>query len=157
MIRRALSLLCLCLAVHPSRGEELTDMRAVDGRCEASSHIAEGPIGADLTKRQSRFFCDMMAVMAFGANKDHTLIQFLQKQAHHGQIIGYAGLMAPGQNILIVDHVYLKEGEPTQVTEGYCKFFYQATRISGVSCGAKIDEDGRRTVPIITFEASPGQ
>jgi hypothetical protein len=63
MIRRALSLLCLCLAVHPSRSEEMTDMRAVDGRCEASSHIAEGPIGADLTKRQSRFFCNTTAVM----------------------------------------------------------------------------------------------
>lgn len=125
--------------------------------CDRTSHIAEGQIGSDLTKRQSRFYCDAMMLATFGPSKNHTLVQFTEKEAHHGQIIGYAGMMVPGQNILIVDHVYLTQNEQTPVTEGYCKFFYTATRLSGVACGAKVDEGSRRTVPLISFKVAPGQ
>src|SRR5512147_776461 len=41
-----------------------SDVQIVDGTCDSSSHTAEGPIGADLTKRRSRFYCDS-AVIAF--------------------------------------------------------------------------------------------
>lgn len=150
-----------CIAVLSfamlSSAEELREMRMINGVCEPSSHIAEGPIGADLTKRQSRFFCDAAIIGFFGRSKTHTLVQFSEKGSHHGQIIGYAGDMPEGQNILTVDHVYLTQAVATPVTEGYCKFFYKATRLSGISCGAKIDEGNRRTVPIIAFDVTPQQ
>jgi hypothetical protein len=98
-----------------------------------------------------------MTLATFGAAKDHTLVQFVQKEAYHGQIIGFAGMMVAGQNILSVDRVYLSQGVSTPVNEGYCKFFYKATRLSSISCGAKIDEGNRRTVPIIAFEVAAGQ
>jgi hypothetical protein len=48
----------------------------VDGRCASSSHVAEGPLGADLTKRQSRFYCDSAVITFFADYKGHVMVQF---------------------------------------------------------------------------------
>jgi hypothetical protein len=52
------------------------DLTVVKGQCTPESHIAEGAIGEDLTKRQSRFFCDSAVVSVFSDNPKHVMIQF---------------------------------------------------------------------------------
>ena len=137
--------------------EELQDVQVIRGTCKSESHVAEGQIGEDLTKKQSRFFCNTAVIAFFDATQTHVMIQFAQKESHHGQILGFAGNMESGGQILDVDHVYFAPGQATPVTEGFCKFFFTGKHMSAISCGAKVDEGQRRTVPVITFQALPGQ
>jgi hypothetical protein len=139
-------------------GARADDTRAIKGQCRPGSHIAEGKIGDDLTKHQSRFFCDAAVVTVFSDNPKHVLIQFADSKSNHARQIGYAGLMQD-EEILAVRDVYLEAGRRTPVVEGYCKLFFEAKTmektISGFACGAKIDEADRRTVPVVSFEAMP--
>jgi hypothetical protein len=132
-------------------------VQIVSGTCGKESHIAEGQVGEDLTKRQSRFFCDS-AVIAFLDNiNKHVMIQFTQNESHHSPIIGFAGNMEKNGQIMDVDRVYLEPGRATKVTDSACKFFFSRKHMSSIFCGAKTDEGRRRTVAIVAFVAAPGQ
>jgi predicted aspartyl protease len=73
--------------------EPNSQFQFLDGTCAPSSHIAEGPLGTDLTKRQSRFYCNLATIILFDNYKGHVLVQFGQKESSHGQIIiGFGGL-----------------------------------------------------------------
>jgi len=133
------------------------DIDVVTGSCEPSSHIAEGPIGADLTKRQSKFFCNSAAIMFFPDYKGHVMIQFAQKEAHHRSILGFSGRLEPDGIMMQIEHVYLEQGKATTASDGACKFFFKDKHISSIFCGAKIDETGRRTSAIVVFDAVSGQ
>jgi hypothetical protein len=95
--------------------------------------------------------------MFFHDYKGHVLINFLQKESHHGQILGFAGRVEENGIMMSVDHVYLTVGQATTVSEGSCKFFFKNHHISGIFCGMKVDETGRRTTAIVAFDAAPGQ
>lgn len=136
---------------------ELTDVQIVKGICTAQSHIAEGNIGEDLTKRRSRFYCDSAVISFFDNDSKHIMIQFAESASHHSQPIGFAGLMESNGLILDVQNVYLQTGQPIPATDGACKFFFKNKHMTAVTCGSKIDEEGCRTVPVIVFEANPGQ
>jgi hypothetical protein len=69
------------------------DTTIVKGQCSPESHIAEGAIGEDLTKRQSRFFCDAAVITLFSDNSKHIMIQFAESKSSHLRQIGYAGMM----------------------------------------------------------------
>lgn len=125
--------------------------KIVDGICEDGSHIAEGPIGADLSSRRTRFFCDTLVMWRIGDGK--ILMQFAEKGAVHGRILGFAGRM-DSPAMMQVDHIYLEDGSPTVANDGVCKFFFEGTqKITSVMCAAKADEEGRRTVPVVVFKA----
>jgi hypothetical protein len=126
------------------------------GKCTPESHIAEGTIGEDLTKLESRFFCDSAVITFLGDAPNHVLIQFADSRSLHGRQIGFAGTRDDEQ-IIIVHSVYLETGRPTAVVEGACKFFRKGKDISALFCAAKIDEGVRRTVPLVAFDvALPG-
>jgi hypothetical protein len=57
------------------------ELTVVKGQCTPGSHIAEGAIGEDLTKRQSRFFCDSAVVSVFSDNPKHVMIVFADSRA----------------------------------------------------------------------------
>ena len=82
------------------------------------------------------------------------LVQFVEKEAHHAPIIGFAGRL-DDENMMNVEHVYLGAGggKPITVSEGYCKFDVKDRKVSSIVCGMKVDETGRRTVAVIGFEA----
>ena len=65
----------VCLPIS-GRAAQPSDIHVVNGTCAPSSHTAEGPIGSDLTKQQSRFYCDMAVIMFFDDYKGHLMIQF---------------------------------------------------------------------------------
>lgn len=136
-------------------GVTLADsLEGIDGTCSPDSHMAEGPIDSDLTQRQSRFFCDFAAITHYSDYYWHLLVQFTEKEANHAQIIGFAGRL-DDENIMKVEHVYLGEGggKPITVSDGYCKFFVKGQKLSGIACGMKVDETGRRTVAVVGFDA----
>jgi hypothetical protein len=142
------------LALTPV-GVTLADsLELIDGICSPESHMAEGPIDSDLTQRQSRFFCDAASITHYSDHKGHILVQFVEKEANHPQIVGFAGRL-DDENIMKVEHVYLGAGggKPITVSEGYCKFFVKNQKVSSIVCGMKVDETGRRTVAVIGFEA----
>jgi hypothetical protein len=133
------------------------DTQFVAGKCSATSHTAEGPIGSDLTKRQSRFYCDSAVITSLDDYPGHVVINFLEKRANHSTPLGFAGRVDSSGQILQVEHVYLQSGVQTTVSEGYCKFFFKRRHMTGIVCGMKVDEIGRRTTAIIAFDAAPGQ
>lgn len=141
------------LALVPSSAVA-DDTHILKGQCGPESHVAEGAIGEDLTKHQSRFFCDAAVITFFSDKPKHVMVQFADSKSNHARQIGYAGTMDDAE-ILVVSSVYLETGRATPVVEGYCKFFFKAKDISGISCGAKIDEGDRRTVPVVSFDADP--
>lgn len=133
------------------------NINIVAGSCAPSSHIAEGPIGTDLTKMQSRFFCNTAAITFFPDYKGHVMTQFIQKEAHHGPSLGFAGRLDSDGVIMQVEKIYFGQSGPTTVSGGICKFFFKGKHMSGVFCGANVDETGRRTVAFIAFDPAPGQ
>ena len=147
--------------VQPRENRQFTakvsNIQIVSGECAPSSHTAEGPLGTDLTKRQSRFYCDSAVITFFDDHKGHVLIQFAQKQAHHTPILGFAGRIEDDGVMMPVEGVYLTVGQRTTVSEGWCKFFFKNRNMSEIACGMKVDETGRRTTAIVAFSASPGQ
>ncbi len=146
------------IAIWFSQGHaSAKDPQLVAGRCEASSHTAEGPIGSDLTKRQSRFYCDTAVIIFLDDRPGHVLIQFVEKKSHSSSPLGFGGKIDGDGQIIQVEHAYLQPGKPIAVSEGYCKFFFQNQKMNGIACGMKLDEAGRRTTAIVGFTASPGQ
>jgi hypothetical protein len=47
--------------------------------------------------------------------------------------------------------------EAIAVDEEVCKFFFKSRQLSGIFCGIKIYEAGRRTVASVSFTVDPGQ
>jgi hypothetical protein len=139
------------------RATQPSNIQIVNGMCAPSSHTAEGPLGADLTKRQSRFFCDSAILMFFDDYKGHVLIQFVEKESHHSPMLGFSGKVEDDGIMMPIDHIYLTVGTPTTVSDGACKFFFKNHHISGIFCGAAVDETGRRTTAIVVFNAAPRQ
>jgi hypothetical protein len=139
------------------RTAQAWDIQMVSGICDPSSHTAEGPLGADLTKRQSRFYCNSAMITLFDDYKGHMMILFVQKESHHGPILGFAGKVEADGVFMSVDHVYLTAGSRTTVSDGACKFFFKHRHMSSIVCGMKVDETGRRTTAIVVFNAAPRQ
>lgn len=145
-------LLALAIATIPAVcPAQQNTTKLIDGSCGKESHIAEGPIGADLTERRSRFFCDALSMSDLGGGK--FLMQFAEKRAARGPILAFVGHMdSPAQ--ISVERVYFQPGEPVASNEGICKFFFDGRqRITSVMCAAKVDEADRRTVPVVVFNA----
>lgn len=140
----------------------VSNIQVVNGICSSSSNTAEGPLGSDLTKRQSRFYCDSAAITFFDDYEGHVLIDFSQKESHHSPILGFAGRIetrepTDGGTMMQVYSVYLGTGEATTASDGWCKLFFKNQQLSGIGCGIKVDETGRRTVAIVSFDVTPGQ
>jgi len=133
------------------------DTQILQGACDASSHTAEGPLGADLTKRQSRFLCDSAVITFLDDHNSHLLIQFSEHAAVHAPILGFAGQVEADGIMMPVDHVYFEPGKAASVSDGWCKFFFEARHMTNIVCGVKADEAGRRTVAVVVFNAAPGQ
>ena len=133
-----------------------SDIQVVKGECESQSHIAEGNIGENLTKRRSRFYCDSAVISFFDPKKEHIMVQFAESKSHNNNQLGFSGLMEADGQIMDVKTVYLGERR-VRVSEGNCKFFFKNKELNGIACGAPVDEEGRRTVPVVNFAASPGQ
>lgn len=149
-MRLALALM-LSLACSSASAVGFDDLEVVKGRCSPKSHIAEGRVGTDLTKNQSRFFCDAVAIVPINGNPRHVLLTFSESKSHTRPQIGYAGLMVDDEMIQ-VQRIYLQSGVAIPADDGACKIFRKGGRISGIACGAKVDQGGRRTVPIVAFE-----
>jgi len=125
----------------------------VSGTCNPISHTAEGKIGADLKKHRSQVYCDTAVITPLGDYRGHLLVQFSEKEPHHAPPLGFAGRMEP-KDTMQVEHVYLQPGIPTTVSDGECQFFWSddRKRLIGISCGMKLDKDGRRTVAFVAFD-----
>ena len=136
---------------------EAADTQIIKGRCTAQSHVAEGRIQDDLTKRQSRFFCDAAVITVFDNNPNHVMVQFADSKSHHGRQIGFARIMESDGQILNVANVYLEPATPTPAISGFCKFFFEGKHMHSIACGARIEEGDRATVPVVTFEAAQEQ
>lgn len=128
----------------------------VKGKCTAKSHISEGPIGSDLTKRQSRFFCDTAIIAFFDNTNSHVMVTFVESKSHTNKQLGFSGLMDSDGQILNVENVYIgQDNHP--VDQGHCKFFFKKRKLDGIACGAPIDQGERRTVPVVIFNAAKNQ
>lgn len=115
-------------------------------------------MGADLTKRQSRFFCDSVVIMFFRHDPGHVLVQFAEKRSNTNTPIGFGGLLAKDGIMMDVRTLYLPTGAPPAIADdGACKFSFKNKHMEGLFCGAVVDRDGRRTVADIVFDADPGQ
>jgi hypothetical protein len=155
-VKYGISIAVLLVAlVLPRSDSAADDTTLVKGKCAPQSYIAEGAISEDLTKRQSRFFCDSAVVTSFSDNPRHVMVQFAEFKSTLVRILAYAGMM-DNPEIMTVSKVYLEPGKSSPVVDGHCKFFFKEKRISGIACGGMIiDESGRRIVPIVAFNADP--
>ena len=113
----------------------------------------ESPVGSDLTKGQSRFFCDMAILAFFDDSGRHVMVTFAEKSGADDRIVGFAGMIDDDGQIMSVHHVYLGQ-DVHAVQEGYCRFFFEKGDMKSVACGTPVDCGSQRTVPVVVFEAS---
>jgi hypothetical protein len=133
------------------------DVQIVRGSCSRTSHTSEGPTGSDLTKKQSRFFCNSAVISFFDDHNDRVMVQFSEKESHRINILGFAGRIAPNGIMMNVTRVYFTPSVPTEVDDGTCKFFFKGKNMTGIFCGARVDENSRRSVAIVAFDADQSQ
>ncbi|WP_241331156.1 hypothetical protein [Burkholderia cenocepacia] len=144
-------IVAIAIALPAVCGAQDADTKLVAGSCESGSHVAEGPVGADLTSRHARYFCDSLAVSQLGDGK--LLMQFAEKGAAHGRILGFAGRM-DSPATMKVERVYFEPANPVMPNDGVCKFFFNGRqKVTSVMCAAQVDEGNRRTVPVVVFKA----
>ena len=124
----------------------------ISGACNSDSHLAEGPIGSDLTKLQSQFFCDNAVIRYFDDYRGHLLVQFVERGSSHPRILGFAGRLG-ADKIMQVENVYIgNDGTPSTVSDGYCQFNLKSQTNITIMCAMKLDEVGRRTIAVVDFE-----
>lgn len=140
-----------------TRSVSADDLQIVKGTCTDGSHIAEGAITEDLSKRRSRFFCDAAVIKFFSDNPNHVMVQFAESKSQYSQPLGFAGLMEEGGQILDVSKVYLHPGEASPVVSGACKFFFNGKHMQSIVCGSRVEADNRAIAPVVVFTAASGQ
>lgn len=143
------TLLLICFALGGTLSAQKVSI--LQGNCAKASSIAEGAIGTDLSQRQSQFFCDVATITHF--DNSRVLISFSLKGSHHSPNISFAGV-PNNDGAVDVDRVYFSSKDPTAASEGLCKIFRENDKITGIGCGAKVDEGHMRTVPIIAFDVT---
>lgn len=151
--RRLPALVLAGLAVTTGAAAEMKNVTFSVGACSGESHVANGPIGAigaDLTKRQSRFACDAMIQAGFDDDPKRVMLQFLATKDKQSRPLAFAGRMVD-RDTMNVDGVYFETGKRTPVDEGACRFFRDQPG-EQIACGARIDKDGVRTVAIVGFK-----
>ena len=149
-VRVLIAALLLGGLIVPADAQDLSSTQIYNGQCTTLSHIAEGGVNEDLTKRRSRYFCDTAVISILDDNLNRVMVQFSEKRSHHGQPIAFAGIRV-GRD-LKVERVYLTPGTPIFVTEGTCSFFFDKDRLSDAVCGAEIIEEDRKTVVVAIFK-----
>jgi len=128
-------------------------VQTLSGLCGPDSRITEGPADVDLRERRSRFLCDSAAISFSRITDGRVMIQFSERGRETMSILGFAG-RASGDDLVEIDSVYLGT-ELLTPQEGMCKLFYDENfQVTGASCGARIEGNGRVTVPIVAFERS---
>lgn len=153
MRRLLLVLSALAVFCPPAIAGVPNNIKIYKGACADTSHIAEGPVGADLTKLQSRFICDTMVVNGFEGDPNHVMFSFLQAKSNHARQLAFAGVKTDSV-ITNVDAVYLETNKRTPIDDGACKFFETNGVRTTVVCMAKVDEGNQRTVAIVSFNIS---
>ncbi|MDZ4371892.1 MAG: hypothetical protein U1C74_10765 [Phenylobacterium sp.] len=136
---------------------DLSKVRVLDGKCHRDSHLAQGPKGSDLRKRQSAFFCDSMVVTF---NGPAVLIQFSEKRSRHQSPIGFSGGF-DSDDYMTLERVYLNSGKPLRPRDGGCKLFFRKpaaqsslSDLTGIVCVGVVDEGDWRTVPLVRFDVT---
>lgn len=127
---------------------------AVNGHCAANSHIARGPVDADLTKLEKPYRCDI-ALIAQYDNHTRVLIQFGDRHGAANSILGFAGVVLPDGEMVKVQRVYLVPKVATEPEDGWCRLFFKGKKMTGITCGARIVQHGRATVPVVAFDMPP--
>lgn len=150
-------------AAHTATAQTGQTLPPVSGVCDASSFIAEGPVGSDLTKQRSRFFCDSVVITFFDDAKGHIMLQFSQKNANGFRILGFAGhadAKDEGQidrKIVLLDTFYFTQDIGTPINHGSCTLFITNHEISKLFCSAIVDKGSQRTAAVVTFTPNPDE
>jgi len=156
----ALSLLLLAAPLHaqPTPGPDdiaASSLRVSPGACAAGSHTAEGPERSDLTKRQSRFYCDSMVSSMVDNQPGHFLVQFLSKGMQHAPILAFGGFFGR-DGLLHVSSIYFEQGIRTPADDGFCQFFRgKSGKLTAAACGGVVVKDGVKSVAIVDFRIAP--
>jgi len=148
-MKQAATALATSMVLLFATGTKAQQMTLYNGKCEVGSHIAEGRATEDLTKRESRYFCDSLVMTVYNS-PPRVMFQFAEKRAHHGSPLGFVGIPVE-KDIYAVNHVYLEPGVQTPVDQGVCKVFWKGSRLGSLMCGAMILEGERKTVPVVVF------
>ena len=146
-----LAAVTLIASENSSTAQGTPSTTTFDGKCLPISHISDGGINEDLSKRRSRFFCSSVVISYLDGSLERIMVQFVDKSSNHAPILGFAGRLDPGSKEIAVDHVYLQPGQPITPVDGVCKLFFSHTYLHSVTCGARIEEGDRATVPVVAF------
>jgi hypothetical protein len=151
----AISAILLGSAGTTSADAQIPAFTVLNGRCDAKSHIAKGPVEADLREYQLPYSCDS-AVISVNASNGRVMLQFADRRSNGQLPIGFAGRLEVPY-LLKVERVYVKPGQALRPQEAYCRLWNGEAQpgtllgFTAVLCFAQIDEGGRRTVAFILF------
>jgi hypothetical protein len=147
--------------LHPAKAEPLGDpqiMISAEGVCDPTTHTTEGPLGSDLTKFDVPFRCDAVVISNFANNQSWVLVQFSDKEAIAGGVLGFSGELDGSGTKFFIQHIYFPDGgPPLDADAGLCNIIFDGNNLAAISCTGKADEDGRRAVALVNFRFIPEQ
>jgi hypothetical protein len=131
-------------------------VNVIGGDCGPPSSIAEGKRGDDLTKVASRYYCDAVVWISFGDRPGHMMFQFSRNTATHTAPVAFAGQLKD-HDFIDVRTLYLEPGRGLPTTDGGCKMFWKAKKLTNIVCFGVVDEGPNRTVASASFAVAPGE
>ena len=113
------------------------------GQCMPTSHIAQGKKTEDLSKLESRYFCDQAIVGSEDGSDDHVRITFKKDGQNISPVIAVIGVKKDGDMIHLRD--ILMGSQRAEVSDGACRFFYTKKRqMTDIVCSATFDQGEQR-------------
>jgi hypothetical protein len=144
------SYLWLSLGVLEAHADS-TPLGDYNGQCGVNSHIAQGRKSEDLSKLESRYFCDQAIVGSEDGTDDHVRITFKKDGQTISPVIAVIGVKKDGDMIHLRD--ILMGSQRAEVNDGACRFFYTKKRqMTDIVCSATFDQGEQRTVSVIAFK-----
>jgi hypothetical protein len=138
----------------PLARAEFTPSGDYKGECSVRSHVAQGRKTDDLTKLDSRYFCDEAIVGSEDGSNDHIRITFKKDDQSISPVIAVIGVKKDGDMIHLRD--ILMGSLRAEVNDGACRFFYSKKRqMTDIVCSATFDQEDQRTVSVIEFKLAP--
>jgi hypothetical protein len=132
--------LTLFMAPLPVNGQSFPPMVA-NGACTPDSYIGNDSAGSS---HGATYHCDsVMVALGVGA-LGRVMVAFADNRAANAKPLAFAG-RSRSIGVVVVDRLYLPNGEVTPVTDGVCRlFFTKRGSLSDAVCGAEaIRESGR--------------
>lgn len=150
---KAFGFACGLLMVVPvsALAQALPDDSVLRGACAPGSFTV--PPGSGPARSQP-FACDTAIIIVTVPPIRRLMITFAQAGST-SPLLSLAGPLEPDGAIMVAERMYLGNDTPIEISDGACRLFHAAGRMSGIVCGATGSARSGPSAVLVEFHTAP--